>query len=326
MAALRALPAQTTDGYEVKLRGYYTLGDNTPQNYRWFSTSGATDDGGSAIVPNSYSGQGRWLLVWDHVTANVRTWGAHFVTSVYGATAANDSLSAINNAIKALPLSPNDGTQSPGAAYSSHGYSGQLYFPGGTTNSGYVVSNEILVSAYIRILGDGSSYSLIGFLPNTATDSSNPKWVIRYLYNNSALQANENFYTGIWGINVNAVAASNPGGCGISFIGCNGTYMIDCVAEAALQPFKVDSNGVYLDRLTTGNGCRGPGLELMGPAGSDIVSGYLDIEHVNNPNSPGTDPNTGALYPAVFIHDLNGFSLGMIATEGSALSVHIKNS
>lgn len=326
MSALRALAAPTTDGYEAQLRGYHQLGDNTPQRYRWSAGSGATDDGGAAITPNKYTGKGRWLLVWDGVTANVRSWGAVAVPDIYHATVADDSLAAINNAIKALPICVSvDRTQAPGAAGSGHTRTGQIYFPSGQ----YVVSDEILVSACMRILGDGSLCSFIGFLPNVATNPANPKWVIRYLYNNfTSLCPNENFYTGVWGVAVTGLTQGNAGSCGIYYVGSNGGYMIDCGADATLQPFKVDAKGVYLDRLITQMGCRGPGLELTGSGGAEITAGYLDIEHVNAGPTSIVDPDSGAAnlpYPAVWIHDLNGFSIGGIATESTPLSVWMHN-
>ncbi len=323
MVALRALAAPANDGDEAQLRGYHQLGDNTPQTYRWSSGSSASPDGGAVVAPSSGPGVGRWLLVWDGVTANVRSWGAIAVPSVYTATAGDDSLAAINNAIHALAIyGPNDQTQSPGAGGSGHTRFGQLYFPTGQ----YVVSGEILVSAYMRVLGDGSPYSFIGLLPNVATDASNPLWVIRYLYNNQTnLCPNENFYTGIWGVSVVGSTSGNAGSCGIYYVGSNGGYMLDCTAEAALQPFKVDAKGVYLDRLATGGGCRGPGLELTGTGGAEITAGYLDIEHVNSGSTTLFDPVSKLPYPAVWIHDLNGFSLGQVATESSPLSVWMHN-
>ncbi len=323
MAAMRALPPPATKGYEVQLRGYYRLGDNATQTYRWDGGSSASPDGGAVVAPSPAPSTGRWLLVWDGVTANVRSWGAIAVPSVYTATAADDSLAAVNNAIKALAIYvPNDQTQSPGAGGSGHTRIGQLYFPTGQ----YVVSGEILVSAYMRVFGDGSPYSVVGFLPNIAKSASNPLWVIRYLYNNqSNLCPNENFYTGVWGISVVGSTSGNAGSCGIYYVGSNGGYMLDCTAEGTLQPFKVDAKGVYLDRLATGGGCRGPGLELTGTGGAEITTGYLDIEHVNSGSTTLFDPVSKLPYPAVWIHDLNGFSVGGIATESSPLSVWMHN-
>ena len=321
MAALRALPEPSTGNEEVRLRGYHQLDDNVPQIYHWNKDSTAAPDGGAVVAPSHLPEKGRWLLAWDGVTANVRTWGARLVPDVYSAKPEDDSLKAINNAILALrKYGDNDHSQSPGAAGEGHTMIGQLYFPGGAPPSGYVVSGEILVSAYMRVLGDGSPYSMIAFLPDAAASTAHPKWVIRYLYNTVVGNPNENFYTGISGISVSGLAAGNPGSCGIFFIGSNGSFMVDCTASASLQPFKVDAKGVSLDRLTAENGCRGPGLELEG---NEITCGYVDIEHVNM-SGGAINPDTKIMYPAVYIHDLDGFSINEIATESSPLSVHLR--
>jgi len=60
IAALRAYPIPTTDGYPVNELGYYAAGDGGGQPFTWSASSILDDDGGSVVAPNPLPPSGRW--------------------------------------------------------------------------------------------------------------------------------------------------------------------------------------------------------------------------------------------------------------------------
>jgi hypothetical protein len=60
----------------IQRAGYYAPGDGGGALYRWDKTATCTDDGGSCIMPNKASAQGRWILANDGAVS-VKVFGAH---------------------------------------------------------------------------------------------------------------------------------------------------------------------------------------------------------------------------------------------------------
>lgn len=64
-----------TTGDTLIVSGYYTEGDGGGGEFYWDSTSTDADNGGTIIIPNGFSGPGRWLRKIDK-KVNVRWFGA----------------------------------------------------------------------------------------------------------------------------------------------------------------------------------------------------------------------------------------------------------
>lgn len=129
LAELKALPAaQVVSGALVSTAGYTTAGDGGGALYRYDSSSTATANDGSVILPTH--GTGRYLLTPTYENVNVRQFGAK-------GDGVTDDFVAISNAI----------------SYAKSG--GTVYFNAGT----YVVSNTITINKPLVIQGEGSAFN-----------------------------------------------------------------------------------------------------------------------------------------------------------------------
>jgi hypothetical protein len=100
MAALRALARGASS--TVFLAGYYSLGDGGQGFFAWDSSSTATDNGGTIILPNA-GGTGRWIRNTDPRGKLAFTWfGAK------GDNGVTDNSTAMQAALDALPASGGD--------------------------------------------------------------------------------------------------------------------------------------------------------------------------------------------------------------------------
>jgi len=71
IALLKAAQGGVTTN--VRVLGYYAIGDTEVRNYYWDGSSSATDNGGTVITPDA-GGTGRWLLIYDG-KVNVKWFG-----------------------------------------------------------------------------------------------------------------------------------------------------------------------------------------------------------------------------------------------------------
>ena len=74
IAALR-LRSGTTIANAAKTLRYYSTGDGGGNSFYWDSTSTATDNGGTVIMPTAVSGAGRWLAL-DNTRVSLAQFGA----------------------------------------------------------------------------------------------------------------------------------------------------------------------------------------------------------------------------------------------------------
>lgn len=90
MAALRALPyAGRTTGSVANMTGYYTPGDAGAGMFVWDSALATADNGGTIINPTGNAGTGRWVRLWNGITAYPEWFGA--IVNSAGAAATNDT-------------------------------------------------------------------------------------------------------------------------------------------------------------------------------------------------------------------------------------------